>query len=165
MRLSEWRKSAQGQKVMTGKVAAALEPALAGLGATADPEAYVVWGDDPDLRYLVMAATPAGLAVINVRVNVPGEGPRAAGKLVRWARVQLGDLTTEAHHEHRYVTTQLEGAILQGADDAADQVTDWITTVYDHIDGRAGQAGRGEAGAGSGSTSGSKSRAPARAAG
>jgi len=136
MRLSEWQKSTQGAKVMTAKVAAAYEPALRGVGAIRDPVAYVVWGDDPGVRYTIMAATDAGLGVCNVRVNVPQEGPRATAKLIRWNRVTIGDLNVEAHHGHRYVMVQVEGAVLQGVDDAADGITTWIAHLFARIDGR-----------------------------
>ena len=39
-------------------------------------------------RYMILVPTPAGLLQVHVRVNVPQEGPRASGKLVRWNRVQ-----------------------------------------------------------------------------
>ena len=138
MRLSQWRRSERGQKVMGGKVADALEPVLAGLGAPGDPEAYVLWSEDWQTRYMVMAAADAGLAIVHVRVNVPQEGPRASGKLVRWSRVQLNDLTAEAHHEHRYVTIQIEGSVLQGVDAEAEAISDWASHVFARIDGRVG---------------------------
>lgn len=136
MRLSDWRVTARGHRVMTARVAAAYEPALAVLGASADPVAFVAWGDDPDTRYTIMAASDGGLVIVNVRVNMPQEGPRAAGKLIRWSRVQIGELAVEAHHGHRYLTTQMEGYILQGVDDSADQIGAWVAHVFARIDGR-----------------------------
>ena len=65
-------------------------------------------------RYTIFAATDAGLAQVNVRVNVPGEGPRAGGKLIRWNRVQLGDLAVEMQGGHRMLSIALEGQILRG---------------------------------------------------
>jgi len=137
MRLSEWRQTTRGQKVMTNKVASAFEPALRGVGAAKDPITYVLWGDDWQVRYQIMAATDAGLAVCNVRVNIPQEGPRATAKLIRWHKVTVGDLNVEAHHGHRYVTTQVENQVLQGMDDDADQITAWVAHLYARIDGRA----------------------------
>ena len=136
MRLSEWQKTTQGAKVMTAKVAGAYEPALRGLGAVRDPVAFVVWGDDPGVRYTILAATDAGLGVCIVRVNVPQEGPRATAKLIRWNRVTIGDLNVDAHHGHRYVTVQVEGTVLQGVDEAADSITAWIAHLFARIDGR-----------------------------
>ncbi len=137
MHLSDWQQTAQGQKVMTAKVAGAYEPALRGVGATLDPVAYVLWGDDPAVRYMIFAATDAGLAVCHVRVNVPQEGPRATARLIRWQRVAIGDLSVEAHHGHRYVSSQVEGTVLRGVDDEADQITQWIAHLFARIDGRA----------------------------
>ncbi len=136
MRLSEWRATEQGEKVMTAKQAAAFEPALLGTGASRDPVAYVIWGEDWQTRYTILAATDAGLAVCTVRVNVPQEGPRAVAKLIRWNRVTLGDLSVEAHHDHHFVSTQLEGQLLQGVDEEADRITAWIAHVFARIDGR-----------------------------
>jgi len=136
MRLSDWRATAPGHRVMTAKVAAAYEPALAVLGAPVDPVAFVAWGDDPDTRYTILAASDGGLVIVNVRVNVPQEGPRAAGKLIRWSRVQIGELAVEAHHGHRYLTAQVEGYILQGVDDSADQIGAWVAHVFARIDER-----------------------------
>jgi hypothetical protein len=163
MRLSDWRRTDRGQKLLTGKVAAALEPALAGLGALGDPEAYIVWGDDPQTRYTVMAAADAGLAMVHVRVNVPQEGPRAAGKLIRWHRVTVNDLTAEAHHDHRYVTIQIEQSILQGVDAEADAISDWATHVFARIDGRV-SADSAATGDGAGDESGSDGSKTARKA-
>ena len=137
MRLSEWRQTQRGQKVMTNKQAAVFDSALRGVGAGKDPIAHVLWGDDWQVRYQIMAATDAGLAVCNVRVNIPQEGPRAVAKLVRWHKVAVGDLSVEAHHGHRYVTAQVENQVLQGMDDDANLITAWIGHLYARIDGRA----------------------------
>ena len=137
MRLSDWRATPQGQKVMTDKVVAAYGPAMAVLGSGPDPISHVVWGDDPDRRYLILAAGEAGLVIVNVRVNVPQEGPRAAAKLVRWSRVQVGELSVEAHHGHRHVTSQIESTVLQGTDEDADEIGAFVAHVLARIDGRA----------------------------
>ena len=136
MLLSDWRSSPQGEKVMTDKVASAYGPAMTVLGADDDPVAHVVWGDDPDHRYLILVASPAGLIVVHVRVNVPQEGPRASAKLVRWNRVQVGELSVEAHHGHRHVTSQIENTVLQGTDDEADLIGGFVAHVLACIDGR-----------------------------
>jgi len=136
MRLSDWRATPQGQKVMTDKVVAAYGPAMAVLGSGPDPISHVVWGDDPDRRYLILAAGEAGLVIVNVRVNVPQEGPRAAARLVRWSRVQVGELSVEAHHGHRQVTSQVENTVLQGTDLDADEIGAFMAHILARIDGR-----------------------------
>ena len=130
MRLSDWMAAAPSSQATHDRVAAAYRPALRALGVADDSLAYVVWGDEPEVRFMILAATDAGLATVNVRVNVPGEGPRAAGRLVRWSRVQVGELQVEAHHGRRYVSAQLEGMVLQGVDDAADEVGAWMAEVF-----------------------------------
>ncbi|HVQ22652.1 MAG TPA: hypothetical protein VMT36_05220 [Candidatus Saccharimonadia bacterium] len=121
---------------MTDKVASAYVPALTVIGAEADPVAHVVWGDDPDRRYVILAAADAGLVIVNVRVNVPQEGPRAAAKLVRWSRVQVGEVSVEAHHGRRHVTSQIESVVLQGTDEEADEIGGFVAHVLGRIDGR-----------------------------
>jgi hypothetical protein len=96
----------------------------------------VAWGDDPAARYLVLAPTPSGLVQLNVRVNVPGEGPRAGGKIVRWARVQLGELGVEIQGGHRLVTFQVDTLVLNGVDEAADRVAAFAQALFAAIDGR-----------------------------
>src|ERR1700694_3341747 len=100
MRLSAWRAAAKNRESMSLKVMAVLEPVLGALGAAPDAHCWVVWGDDPAARYIVLTPTAAGLAICHVRVNVPQEGPRVAGKLVRWSKVQLPDLAIEAQAGH-----------------------------------------------------------------
>ena len=106
------------------------------LGAERDPECWVAWGDDPAVRYLILAPTPSGLVQLNVRVNVPGEGPRAGGKIVRWARVQLGELGVEIQGGHRLVTFQVDTLVLNGVDEAADRVAAFAQALFAAIDGR-----------------------------
>ena len=60
MLLSEWRAQGSHEAALTPKVDAVVEPVLLGLGASADPECWVTWGDDPT-RWSLMAPIPAGL--------------------------------------------------------------------------------------------------------
>lgn len=136
MRLSEWRKGAPSKDSVSSKVLPVVESALVTLGAERDPECWVAWGDDPAVRYMVFAPTPGGLAQVNVRVNVPGEGPRAGGKVVRWGRVQLGELGVEIQGGHRLVTFQIETQVLNGADDTADGIAAFARTLFAAVDGR-----------------------------
>jgi hypothetical protein len=85
---------------------------------------------------VILAPTPAGLIHAHARVNVPQEGPRAAGKLVRWSRVQLGEVAAEAQGEHRVVSATLEGTMLRGVDADADAIGAFLQVVLAAIDGR-----------------------------
>jgi hypothetical protein len=134
MRLSEWADAAPRQNAMTPKVTAVISSALELLGAEADPECWVAWGDDPTVRYLIFVVTTAGIVQLNVRVNVPGEGPRASGKLVRWNRLQIGELVVEIQGGHRLLNFQLEGVLLRGQDDSADDVAEFAQAVFLAID-------------------------------
>ena len=136
MRLSDWRAAAPRKDSMAPKVSGTIEAALSMLGLDADPECWVAWGDDPAIRYSIFVPSPPGLAQINVRVNVPGEGPRAAGKLIRWNRVQLGELAIEIQGGHRLVNFQVEGNVVRGSDSDADVVAEFVMTLYDAVDGR-----------------------------
>jgi hypothetical protein len=121
---------------MTAKVVASAIEALALLGAGRDPDCWIVWGDDPAVRYTILAPALAGLVIVNVRVNVPGEGPRAAGRLVRWHRVQVGELSVEIQGGHRLITFQVESQLLHGANDGADEVAAFVDSIFAAIDGR-----------------------------
>ena len=68
--------------------------------------------------------------------SVPGEGPRAGGKVVRWQRVQLGELAVEIQGGHRLVTFQVETQVLNGADAAADAIAAFAQTIFAAVDGR-----------------------------
>ena len=87
MRLSDWRSVAPHANSVSDRVIATIEPVLTGLGAEQDPPCWIAWGDDPEARYTILALADAGLVLCSVRVMVPQEGPRAAGKLIRWSRV------------------------------------------------------------------------------
>jgi hypothetical protein len=136
MRLSHWSAAAPIPEAVGPKVLAVAEAALATLGAMPDSDCWVTWGDDPGVRWSLFAPTPAGLVTLHVRVNVPQEGPRAAGKLVRWSRVQLGEIAVEAQGTHRMISATLEGEFMRGADVNADVVAAFLQVVCAAIDGR-----------------------------
>jgi hypothetical protein len=136
MRLSEWRAHAPVPDAVSLKVVGVVESALRTIGADADPECWIVWGDDPAIRYVLFAPTPAGLVQVNVRVMVPGEGPRAAAKVIRWSRVQMGELAVEIHGGHRLVTFQVESQVLSGVDDLADAIALFAGALFAAVDGR-----------------------------
>lgn len=137
MRLTDWQARAPHRDVVSDKVLAPARDALALLGAERDPDCWIVWGDDPAARWTILAPTPAGLVQVNVRVNVPGEGPRSAGKLLRWHRVQVGELSAEVQGGHRLLTFQVESMLLKGTDADADAAGTFIASLYAHMDGRA----------------------------
>jgi hypothetical protein len=136
MRLSEWHARSPDDEAMATKVLASVIEALALLGADRDPDCWIAWGEDPGVRYTILAPARAGLVVVNVRVNVPGEGPRASGKIVRWHRVQVGELSVEIQGGHRLITFQLESQLLRGANDEADVVAAFVDSIFAAIDGR-----------------------------
>ncbi len=142
MRFSEWRAKAPFKESVAPKVLAIVEPALELLGADRDPDCWVAWGDDPASRYTLFAPTASGLAQVIVRVNVPGEGPRASGKVVRWGRVQLGELAIELQGGHRLMTLQVETQVLKGADAAADAIGSFAQQLFAAVDGRPAPATR-----------------------
>ncbi len=137
MLLSQWTARAPSKESLAPKVQAVITPVITALGAGADPSCWVVWGDDPTVRYTILAPTPAGLAQVHVRVNVPQEGPRASGKLIRWNRLQVGELAIEMAGGHRVLSFQVEGLVLRGTDGEADDVADLALELFAAIDGRA----------------------------
>jgi hypothetical protein len=136
MRLSEWRKAAPSKEAGGPKVGALVDPVLAALGADDDPHGWVAWGDEPGVRYTILVPTAAGLITCFVRVNVPSEGARVSAKLVRWNRVQSGELAVETSAGHRLVSFQVEGNVLQGADETADRIAGFALEVFAAVDGR-----------------------------
>lgn len=136
MLLSDWRPRAPHRESMAAKVLVPATDVLALLGAGRDPECWILWGDDPGVRYTILAPAPSGLVIVNVRVNVPGEGPRAAGKLTRWQRVQVGELSAETQGGHRVIAFQVESQLLRGVDTQADEVATFVDAVFAAMDGR-----------------------------
>ena len=137
VRLSDWRAQTPHRDSLSPKVVGVIEPVLLALGAERDPGCWIVWGDDPAIRYLILVPTDAGLIQVHVRVNVPQEGPRASGKLVRWSRVQLGELAVEIVAGHRLLTFQAEGHVLNATDADADRVAAFALELFARVDGRA----------------------------
>jgi len=170
MRLSEWRPRAPHKDSMNAKVLAVIEPVLTALGAEPDPSTWIVWGEDPGVRYVMLVPTEAGLLQVLVRVNVPGEGPRASAKVIRWSRIQVGELGLEMVSGHRMLGFQVESHILRGRDEEGDAIASFALEVLARIDGRpftprAVKRGR-SATAGAGSTAAkSAARKPAGAVG
>ena len=136
MRLSEWQARGDHREWMAEKVLDPARATLELLGAERDPECWIAWGDDPAVRWMLLAPAAAGLVQVNVRVNVPGEGPRSAGKLIRWHRVQVGELSVEIQGGHRLLTFQVETALLHGADAEADAVAAFVDRLFAAMDGR-----------------------------
>jgi hypothetical protein len=136
MRLSEWRASSPSKEAGSAKVAATVDPVLRALGADQDPQCWVAWGEEPGVRYTIFVPTPAGLVATYVRVNVPGEGPRATGKLIRWSRVQLGELSVETQANHRLLSFQVEQQVLHGSDEKADRIARFALELLAAVDGR-----------------------------
>ena len=135
MRLGEWRKTAPSKESMSSRVLAVLRPVLVDLGAEADAECWVAWGDDPDSRYSILASTLAGLITMAVRITGP-DGPRATAKLVRWSKVSVSELGVEASGGHRIVAVQVESLVLKGVDDEADRICEFVRGLLAGIDGR-----------------------------
>ena len=136
MRLSDWRQRAPHKDSLTPKVLAVIEPILAALGAAPDPSCWIVWGEDPGVRYVMLVPTDAGLLQVLVRVNVPGEGPRASAKVIRWGRLQVGELGLETVSSHHLLGFQVESHILRGSDDEGDAIASFALEVFARIDGR-----------------------------
>jgi hypothetical protein len=136
MRLGEWRKAAPSKEAVAAKVTAVIDPVLASFGVGDDPDCWVAWGEEPANRYTVLVPMIAGLLTCYVRVNVPGEGPRAAAKLLRWNRVQLGELAIETQSGHRLLSFQVEQLVLRGADKEADRIVAFALDLYAAVDGR-----------------------------
>jgi hypothetical protein len=140
MRLSGWRKTAPAKESMSNEVLAVLKPVLVDLGAEADPTCWVVWGEDPHLRYSVLVPTMAGLITASVRTSGPEGGPRTAAKLTRWTKLTVSELNLESSGGHRIVAVQVEAIVLKGVDDDADRICEFARGLIAEIDDRHPQA-------------------------
>ncbi len=136
MRLSQWRATAPARDAVAAKVSAVVDPVLLAFGAGPDPHCWVAWGEEPANRFTIFVPTDPGLIVCFVRVNVPGDGPRATSKLARWNRVAIGELTVETQAGHRMLSFQLESQVLRGVDAEADRAAAFALRVIAAIDGR-----------------------------
>ena len=166
MRLSQWRATAPARDAVTAKVSAVVDPVLLALGTGPDPHCWVAWGEEPANRFTIFVPTDPGLIVCFVRVNVPGDGPRATTKLARWNRVSIGELTVETQAGHRMLSFQLESQVLRGADAEADRAAAFALRVIAAIDGRPlppDDSGGAAKGARSKAGSGPQKKAPATA--
>ncbi len=142
MRLSEFVAASTVPASVTPKVLAAVLPVLVAVGAGEDPVGWFAVDDDPAARWAFLAPLPAGLVTCHVRVNVPGEGPRASARLVRWARVQHGELGVESGAgNRRIVSFVIDGRVVRAADAEGDAVAAFAHAVFDAVDGRAPAAG------------------------
>jgi hypothetical protein len=137
MRFADWQATPEGSRYLSDRLVKLIESAAHTLGARDATPCYVAWGEQPEARFQVMLSTDGGLAIFSVRANVPQEGPRLSGRLVRWARVQVGELTFEAHSGHVQVSAQFEGQVLLGLDAAGERIAEWMTEVYRRVDGAA----------------------------
>lgn len=136
MRLSAWRAAAPQKDAGSAKVASVVDPVLQAFGAGEDPHCWVIWGDEPGVRYSILVPTEPGLIHAFVRVNVPGEGPRATIKLVRWSRVAIGELAVDTQRGHRILSFQVEQQVLRGVDAEADRAAAFALRVIAAMDGR-----------------------------
>jgi hypothetical protein len=136
MRWSEWRLRPPVKEAAAPRVVAAVGAVLGTLGADPDGECWVVWGNDAMIKWSMFMPMPAGLVALSVR-PASQDGPRVSGKVVRWARVQVGEFSVEYQAGHRVVGVSVEGVVLQGADVEADAIGAFLNGLYASIDGRA----------------------------
>lgn len=136
MRLSGWRKTAPAPESMSAEVLTVLNPVLADLGAEADPDCWVVWGDDPQLRYAVLVPTLAGLISAAVRIAGPEGGLRTSAKLIRWSKLSVSELALDWSGGHRIVAVQVETHVLKGTDDEADRICEFVRGLIAEIGDR-----------------------------
>lgn len=139
MRLSEWRAKAPVRDALGPRIMAVVGPVLGVLAVEDDPHAWVLWGDDPASRFTIYVPTPPGLVAVSVRTTVvgpTGATPRASAKMIRWSRLQVGELDVETEGAHRMTGFQIESTVLRGADDAADAVGRFALVVLAAIEGR-----------------------------
>jgi hypothetical protein len=136
MRLSEWRAKPPVRDALGPKVMAVVSPVLGVFGVEDDPHAWVQWGDDPGTKYSILVPIPGGLVVVAIRANLAGSGPRATAKVVRWSRLQMGELAVETEGPHRMISFQVESFVLRGPDEMADSIGRFALVLLAALEGR-----------------------------
>ena len=135
MRLSEWHEKAPNEELLGDQVLAVLRPVLVSLGAEADAECWIAWGDEPKLHYGVLVPTVVGLIKVNVRPSDP-EGPRAIARLIRWSKLSMTELGIDASVGRRVVGVQVEGLVIEGVDDEGDRISEFMRGLIASVEGR-----------------------------
>lgn len=136
MRLSEWCEGAPVAESVSAPVMALVESLYADLGVGEETDCWVLWGEDPAMRYTILAPSLAGLAIVSVRPTGSADGPRGNGKLVRWSKLSVSELTIESAGGHRIVAIQIESNVLKGVDDEADRICDFVRIVLAGLENR-----------------------------
>ena len=136
MRLSEWRKQAPIPECVSKPVIAMIEGVLGDLGVAPNVDCWVLWGDDPGMRYSILAPSLAGMASVAVRPVGGHDGPRATGKLTRWSKLTVSELSVDAAGGHRIVALQVESFVLKGMDDEADRICNFVRSLVAGIENR-----------------------------
>lgn len=135
MRLSKWHEKAPNKESLGDEVLAVLRPVLVGLGAEADAECWIAWGDEPKLHYGVLVPTVVGLIKVNVRPSDP-EGPRAIARLIRWSKLSMTELGVDASVGRRAVGVQVEGLVIEGVDEEGDRICEFMRGLIAGAEGR-----------------------------
>jgi hypothetical protein len=125
---------------MTNKTLAVIRTLVVDMGAEADPECWVVWGEDSESRYSVLVPALAGVISVAVRLSGTDEGTRATARLIRWPKLTISELSVEAAGGHRIVAVQVESYVLKGTDDHADRICEFVRGLIATIDNRNPQA-------------------------
>jgi hypothetical protein len=136
MRLSEWRAKPPVRDALGPKVMAVVSPVLGVFGVEDDPHAWVQWGDDPATKYSILVPIAGGLVTVAIRANLAGSGPRATAKVVRWSRLQMGELAVETEGPHRMISFQVESFVLRGPDATADAIGRFALVLLAALEGR-----------------------------
>jgi hypothetical protein len=139
MRLSEWRENAPLAEAASDAVMAVVEPLLVDLGASADPESWVVWGEEPGMKYSILAPSLGGLITVVVRPLGSQDGPRAVAKLIRWSKLAVSELNIDSTGGHRIVAVQVESHVLKGVDEEADHICEFVRDLIAGIENRVPQ--------------------------
>ena len=123
MRLSEWRAASPSKEAGGAKVAATVDPVLRSLGAEHGSGLLGRVGRRTG-RSLHDLRSDRGRPhhVLSSGSTSPARARGRAAKLIRWSRVQLGELAIETQGGHRILSFQVEQQVLQGADDKADRI-------------------------------------------
>ncbi len=91
------------------------------------------------MKYSILASSLGGLIAVAVRPIGGEEGPRATGKLVRWSKLSISELSVEASGGHRMVAVQVDSHVLKGFDDNADLICEFVRGLIAGVENRTPQ--------------------------
>jgi len=125
---------------MTNKTLAVIRTLVVDMGAEADPECWVVWGEDSESRYSVLVPALAGVISVAVRLSGTDEGPRANGQADSLAQADDQRAQRRGRRRASHRGRAVESYVLKARTIIADRICEFVRGLIATIDNRNPQA-------------------------